>query len=295
MGMYLMRQIGTRGVYGNPLLPDFMVFLNYKELPWYWLGFDIFRRIAVLMVLLVPGLLALVFGCLAFRSRGHRRLSLDHHPGDDLRADARLLPQRHGLRRQQRPHRLQGASSASTAGRQHARGAASSRPRWRWRSATLIARVITSRARQGRWSRSATRKAARASSATGRSTTRLFVFALSAVLAGIAGALYVPQVGIINPSEFAPANSIEAVIWVAVGGRGTLVGAVLGALLVNCGKTCLHRRAARILAVRARRRCSSSSRCSCRRASSASIDAARRRARPSRRRTGRRSPPRMQA
>ena len=66
---------------------------------------------------------------------------------------------------------------------------------------------------------------------------KLFVFVLSACMAGVAGALYVPQVGIINPSEFAPANSIEAVIWVAVGGRGTLVGAALGAVLVNGAKT----------------------------------------------------------
>jgi len=68
---------------------------------------------------------------------------------------------------------------------------------------------------------------------------KLVVFVVSAVMAGIAGALYVPQIGIINPSEFAPANSIEAVIWVAVGGRGTLVGAILGAVLVNLGKTIL--------------------------------------------------------
>ena len=78
-------------------------------------------------------------------------------------------------------------------------------------------------------------------------------------MAGIAGALYVPQVGIINPGEFAPANSIEAVIWVAVGGRGTLAGAALGAILVNAGKTLVHRRAARILALRARAACSCSS------------------------------------
>jgi urea transport system permease protein len=98
MGMYLMRQIGTRGVYGNAELPDFMVFLNWTELPWYWQGFDMFW-FAMLMVMVVPGLLAFVFGWFAFRTR-HRRLSLDHHPGDDLCAAARLLPQRHGLRRQ---------------------------------------------------------------------------------------------------------------------------------------------------------------------------------------------------
>jgi urea transport system permease protein len=93
MGMYLMRQIGTRGVYGNPILPDFMVFLNWKELPWYWYGFDISGSRADgaagagrarLRVRLVRVPLA-----------RHRRLSLDHHAGDDLRAAARLLPQRH--------------------------------------------------------------------------------------------------------------------------------------------------------------------------------------------------------
>ena len=89
MGMYLMRQIGTRGVYANPILPDFMVFLNWKELPLYWYGFQHFPY-AVLMIVLVPGALAFVFGWFAFRSARHRRLSVDHYPGDDLRSDARL-------------------------------------------------------------------------------------------------------------------------------------------------------------------------------------------------------------
>ena len=105
MGMYLMRQIGTRGVYGNPILPDFMVFLNYSKLPWYWYGFDMFW-FAALMVLVVPGLLAFCFGWLAFRSRV-RRVSVDHHAGDDLRAAARILPQRFRLRRQQWSDRFQ--------------------------------------------------------------------------------------------------------------------------------------------------------------------------------------------
>ena len=99
MGMYLMRQIGTRGVYADPVLPDFMVFLNWKELPVYWYGFQHFAY-AALMILLVPGLLAFVFGWFAFRSPRHRRLSFDHHAGDDLRAAARLLPQQFRLRRQ---------------------------------------------------------------------------------------------------------------------------------------------------------------------------------------------------
>ena len=116
MGMYLMRQIGTRGVYGNPILPDFMVFLNWKELPWYWYGFDQFW-FAALMVLLVPGLLAFVLRLVRLPQPRHRRLSVDHHPGDDLRAAARLLPQRHGLRRQQRPDRFQGHPRLQRAGR----------------------------------------------------------------------------------------------------------------------------------------------------------------------------------
>ena len=95
------------------------------------------------------------------------------------------------------------------------------------------------------------RKAAPASSATASSTFKLFAFTLSACIAGVAGALYVPQVGIINPSEFAPANSIEAVIWTAVGGRGTLVGPIIGAVVVNVGKSCFTAAFSRDLALRA--------------------------------------------
>ena len=103
----------------------------------------------------------------------------------------------------------------------------------------LLCRCITETKLAACWRRSATRKTACASSATTSTQHKLFVFVLSAMLAGLAGALYVPQVGIINPGEFSPGNSIEAVIWVAVGGRGTLVGAVLGAFSVNGLKTWL--------------------------------------------------------
>jgi urea transport system permease protein len=89
MGMYLMRQIGTRGVYANPMLPDFMVFLNWQELPFYWYGFNHFAY-AALMIFLVPGLLAFVFGWFAFRSRVTGVYLVDHHAGDDLCADAQL-------------------------------------------------------------------------------------------------------------------------------------------------------------------------------------------------------------
>ena len=105
MGMHLMREIGDRGVYANPELPDFMVFLSYEKLPWFWHGFDMFW-FACLMVLFVPGPARLRLRLLRLPQPRHRRLPLDHHPGADLRADARLLPQRDGLRRQQRPHRL---------------------------------------------------------------------------------------------------------------------------------------------------------------------------------------------
>ncbi len=99
MGMYLMRQIGTRGVYGNPMLPDFMVFLNYKELPWFWHGFDQWW-FALLMVAAGAGPPRLRLRLVRLPQPRHRRLSLDHHPGDDLRAAARFLPQRFRLRRQ---------------------------------------------------------------------------------------------------------------------------------------------------------------------------------------------------
>ena len=228
MGMYLMRQIGTRGVYGNPVLPDFMVFLNWKELPWFWHGFDNFW-FACLMVVLVPGLLAFVFGWFAFRSRvtgvylsiitqamtyalllaffrndmgfgGNNGLTdFKDILGFNVQADATRAA-------------LFAASALALALAVSSSAAPS--------SARSSARC---------WSRCATPRAARASSATGSRAYKLFVFVVSAVMAGIAGALYVPQVGIINPGEFAPANSIEVVIWVAVGGRGTLIGPIIGA------------------------------------------------------------------
>src|SRR5258705_523299 len=237
MGMYLMRQIGTRGVYGNPLLPDFMVFLNWKELPWFWWGFDHFAWAAA-MVMLVPGLLALVFGWLAFRSRvtgvylsiitqamtyalwlaffrndmgfgGNNGLT-DYK--DILGWDVHWPATRLGL------------YLASVVG---------------LGIAFLVCRFIIA-SKLGRVLL-AVRDAESRVRFLGYSTTRakLFVFTVSAVLAGIAGALYVPQVGIINPSEFSPGNSIEIAIWVSVGGRGTLSGAIVGALLVNAAKTWL--------------------------------------------------------
>ncbi len=237
MGMHLMREIGDRGVYGNPILPDFMVFLNWKELPWFWLGFDQFW-FACLMVLLVPGALAFVFGWFAFRSRvtgvylsiitqamtyalmlaffrndmgfgGNNGLTdFKDVLGFDLQADTT----RAGL--------FVASGVALAVG-------------------YLIARAIT-QSRAGKVL-VAVRDAESRTRFLGYRVERykLFVFVVSAMMAGVAGALYTPQVGIINPGEFSPANSIEIVIWVAVGGRGTLAGAALGALLVNLAKSLL--------------------------------------------------------
>ena len=235
MGMYLMRQIGDRGVYGNPELPDFMVFLNYTELPWFWQGFDMFW-FAAIMIVLVPGLLAFVVGWLAFRSRvtgvylsiitqaltyalmlaffrnemgfgGNNGLTeCKELLGFDLTADSTRIA-------------LFIASALALA------------------LGYLASRAIV-KSKLGRVA-VAIRDAEDRTRFIGYRVehVKLAIFTFSAALAGIAGALYVPQVGIINPGEFSPLNSIELVIWVAVGGRGTLYGAVAGAVLVNYAKT----------------------------------------------------------
>jgi urea transport system permease protein len=237
MGMHLMRLIGPRGVYGHPVLPDFMVFLGYRELPWYWLGFDSFA-FAMVMVLLVPGLLALVVGFLCFRSRitgvylsiitqamtyalmlAFFRNDMGFGGNNGFTDFKELLgmPLNTGAARAT----LFYASLVSLVGCYALS---------RWLTATKYGRVLT-----------AIRDAESRVRFLGYPVTqhKLFAFVLSAMMAGLAGALYVPQVGIINPGEFSPANSIEAVVWVAVGGRGTLIGAVLGAFSVNGLKTWL--------------------------------------------------------
>ncbi len=237
MGMYLMRQIGDRGVYGDPILPDFMVFLDWSELPWFWHGFDQFW-FAMIMVVFIPGLLAFVFGWLAFRSRVtgvylsimtqalvyalmlaffRNELGFGGNNGltdfkDILGFSLQLDSTRVGL--------FVASSIALAAG-------------------YLASRAITN-SRLGRVA-----VAIRDSEDRVRfigykvEYVKLFIFTFSAIMAGIAGALYVPQVGIINPGEFSPINSIEMVIWVAIGGRYTLYGGVIGALLVNYSKTFL--------------------------------------------------------
>jgi urea transport system permease protein len=235
MGMYLMRQIGTRGVYADPIRPDFMVFLNWPELPLYWYGFQHFAY-AALMVVLVPGLLAFVFGWFAFRSRvtgvylsiitqaltfalmlGFFRNNFGFGGNNGLTDFKDIL----GFNVQSDATRAAlFAASVAALG-----------------IGFYLCRVIV-RSKFGKVLIAIRDAEARARFLGYRvESYKLLVFTFSACLAGVAGALYVPQVGIINPSEFAPANSIEEVIWVAVGGRGTLVGAVIGAILVNYAKT----------------------------------------------------------
>jgi urea transport system permease protein len=235
MGMYLMRQIGPRGVYAHPVLPDFMVFLNWKELPWFWHGFDQFW-FAALMIVVVPGLLALVFGWFAFRSRVtgvyfsiitqamtfalmlaffRNDMGLGGNNGLTDFKDILGFP-------------VQAPSTRITLFVLSALAVATGFVFCRALVASKLGKVLV-----------AIRDAESRTRFLGYRVEnyKLLIFVASAMLAGIAGALYVPQVGIINPGEFSPANSIEVVIWVAVGGRGTLSGAVLGALIVNAGKT----------------------------------------------------------
>ena len=235
MAIHMMRHIGERGVYGHPILMDSHVFLNWKELPWFWYGFDNFVFTGS-MVLLVPGILALVFGWLAFRSRvtgvylsiitlamtfsfmlaffrnnmgfGGNNGMTDFMDllGFNVRADATRCG-------------LFIASAVAVA------------------SAYILCRIIVA-SKLGRVLITIRDAESRARFLGYRvEYFKVFVFTLSAMIAGIAGALYVPQVGIINPSEFHVAKSIEIVIWVAVGGRGTLYGAVLGGIFVNYFKT----------------------------------------------------------
>ncbi|WP_163267226.1 urea ABC transporter permease subunit UrtC [Chelativorans alearense] len=235
MGMYLMRQIGDRGVYANPVLPDFMVFLNYQELPWFWYGFDMFW-FAAIMVVLVPGVLAFVFGWFAFRSRvtgvylsiitqamtyalllAFFRNDMGFGGNNGLTDFKDILgaPLQAGSTRAA----LFAASAIALA------------------LSFIVCSAIV-RSKLGKVL-VAVRDAESRTRFLGYRVDnyKLFAFTASAVIAGIAGALYVPQVGIINPGEFAPANSIEIVIWTAVGGRGTLIGPIVGAVLVNAGKS----------------------------------------------------------
>ena len=237
VGMHMMRAIGDRGVYGNPDLPDFMVFLNWQELPWYWWGFDQFGFAAV-MAIVVPGLLAFVFGWLAFRSRitcvyfsiisqamvfalmlAFFRNDFGFGGNNGLTDFKDILG--YELSDTRTRMTLYMLSVMALAG------------------GYIICRYIVT-SKLGRVMLALKDAEPRVRFLGYRpANAKVVAFTASAMLAGIAGALYVPQVGIINPSEFSPANSIEIAIWVAIGGRGSLYGAIFGAVLVNLAKSYL--------------------------------------------------------
>jgi urea transport system permease protein len=233
-GMYLMRSIGRDGVYKSDL-PDFMVFLDWKELPWYWLGTEHFLW-SVALVLVVPALLAFVFGYFAFRSRikgvyfsiitqaltfAFMLLFFRNETGfggnNGFTDFKRILG--YPITAPETRVALFAASALALM------------------LALLLARYLVT-SKFGRVL-TAIRDAESRVMFMGYNPLyyKLFVWTLSAMMAAVAGALYVPQVGIINPGEMSPANSIEIAIWVAVGGRGTLIGPVLGAALVNLAKS----------------------------------------------------------
>ena len=235
IGMHLMRVIGPRGVYGDPVLPDFMVFLNWTELPWFWLGFDMFW-FSCLMVLAAPGLLAFIFGWFAFRSKVsgvyfsiisqamtyalmlaffRNDMGFGGNNGltdfkDVLGFDLKSNETRAVL------FCLSGVALLL---------------------GFCVCRLIVF-SKIGKLLIAIRDAEPRARFIGYRTESyKIFLFTFSAVLAGIAGGLYVPQVGIINPSEFSPLKSIEIVVWVALGGRGTLYGAAAGAITVNALKS----------------------------------------------------------
>jgi len=234
MGMNLMRMIGDLGQY-HQAIPDFLVFLGWHNLPWFWHPFGSFA-FALMMVFLLPSVVALVFGYLAFRSRirgvyfsiltqaltyaacllfFRNSLLLG---GNNGFTDFKFLLG-HDLRA---PATQRGLYMATCLALMLVYAAC------RWLSRTkfgLVQQAIRDRENRVLFSGYAA------------GYYKLFVFILCAVIAAVGGMLYVPQVGIINPSEMAPDKSLEAVVWVAVGGRGTLIGPVLGAISVNALKS----------------------------------------------------------
>ena len=234
MGMYLMRQIGTDGQYKSEM-PDFMVFLNWKEYPWHWAVSDSFAA-QMLLVVLVPGLLAFVFGFFAFRSRIKGvYFSIITQA---LTFAAMLLFFRNetgfgGNNGFTDFKRILGVD-VTTAGMRVLLFVLS--------GLVLIGFFLMSRAivrsKYGRVLQ-AIRDAETRVMFSGYNPVayKLSIWTLSAVMCGVAGALYVPQVGIINPGEMSPAAGIEIAIWAAVGGRGTLIGPIIGAFFVNGAKS----------------------------------------------------------
>ncbi len=234
LGMYLMRAIGRDGVYQSDL-PDFMVFLDWKRLPWYWHGTDHLAW-ALLLVVLVPAVVAFAFGLPAFRSRIKGVYFSIITQALTYAAMLLFFRNETGF----------GGNNGFTDFKRIA-GHAVTSPGVRVTLFALTAAVLALALVAGRYL--VTSKVGRVLTAIRDAEPRVMflgydplwfklgVWTFSAVLCGVAGALYVPQVGIINPSEMSTASSIEIAIWVAVGGRGTLLGPVVGAVLVNLAKS----------------------------------------------------------
>jgi urea transport system permease protein len=234
MGMYLMRQIGTDGVYKSDL-PDFMVFLDWKELPWFWKGSDHFWWM-LLMLILVPGIISWVFGYFAFRSRIKGVYFSIITQALTYAAMLLFFRNETGF----------GGNNGFTDFKRIL-GYSISAPSTRVTlflvtflillgSFILCRALVTSK--MGRVI-TAVRDAESRLMFCGYNPLgfKLFIWVISAILCAIAGALFVPQVGIINPGEMSPTNSIEMAIWVAVGGRGTLLGPIIGAFTVSGAKS----------------------------------------------------------
>jgi len=234
MGMYLMRQIGREGVYKSDL-PDFMVFLDWKEVPWHWLGSQSFV-VQMFLVVAVPGLLAFVFGYFAFRSR---------IKGVYFSIITQALTYASMLLFFRNETGFGGNNGFTDFKRLLGIPTATSSMRVTLCVLTglmLVAFYLLSKAiiasKYGRVLQ-AIRDAESRVLFTGYNTLwyKLSIWTLSAMMCGVAGALYVPQVGIINPGEMSPAASIEIAIWTAVGGRATLIGPIVGAFFVNGAKS----------------------------------------------------------
>jgi urea transport system permease protein len=235
MGMYLMRQIGDRGVYGNADLPDFMVFLNWTEVPWFWAGSDSILWMVV-MVFVGPGLLAFIFGTLTFRSRVS---------GVYLSIMTQAVTYALMLAFFRNEMGFGGNNGLTDFKEIFGYSLQLPSTKLALFIATALALIIgysisyfIVKSKLGRVL-TAIRDAESRVRFVGYKPEhyKVWIYVVSALLAGLAGALYVPQVGIINPGEFSPLNSIEMVIWVAVGGRNSLYGALIGAIVVSYAKT----------------------------------------------------------
>ena len=236
MGMYLMRQIGLDGNYKSEL-PDFMVFLNWKTLPWHWYFSDSFIA-TLLLVVLAPGLLALVFGYFAFRSRIKGVYFSIITQAMTFAFMLLFFRNETGF----------GGNNGFTDFKRILDMTIAT-PHMRMVLFVMTAMTLLGFFLMARWLVHS--KFGRVLQAIRDAESRLMfcgysplpyklsIWVISAVMCGVAGALYVPQVGIINPSEMSPANSIEIAVWAAVGGRGSLLGPILGAFMVNGAKSWL--------------------------------------------------------